>query len=51
VEQLNMRRSPGGQKQGVFFEDANVEIIEERNGWSRVLGEGWVNSAYLDRTS
>ena len=49
ADQLNFRRSPGGQKQGVFFEESKVDIIEERNGWCRVLGEGWVNSAYLDR--
>lgn len=49
TEQLNLRRSPGGQRQGVFFEDAKVEIIEERNGWSRVSGEGWVSSTYIDR--
>lgn len=49
ADQLNFRKSPGGQKQGIFFEDAKVEIVEERNGWCKVQGEGWVSKSYIDR--
>ena len=50
TSQLNLRAAPGGRRQGVLFEDTPVDVIEERNGWSKVVTEGWLSSAYLNKS-
>ncbi len=48
AEQLNFRKSPNGQRMGVLFEGAEVDVVEERNGWSRVVSQGWVSSKWIE---
>ncbi len=49
TSQLNLRKSPGGNKQGVLFEGTQTEIIETSEGWHRVKVEGWLSGSYINK--
>lgn len=47
IKQLNVRKAPGGEPIDVIYDGAEVEILEEVDGWSHIGAERWVRSIYL----